>query len=86
MSRWTHEFLAAKREIGDPLADDTVRSLFESDGLEALRAFGGSLVDEDGHPTEGLSEAMVRYLASSSGISRPTSSSSSTSGPTRTRP
>jgi hypothetical protein len=66
MSRWSGDFLASKREVGDPLADDTVRSLFESDGLEALRAFGGNLVDENGHPTEGLSEAMVHYLEATS--------------------
>jgi hypothetical protein len=62
MSRWTDEFLSAKRQRMDPLADETVKELFEKHGLAVVRSFHGDLVDDQGNPKAGLPDAMVRYL------------------------
>jgi hypothetical protein len=50
----------------DPLADETVKELFEGFGLGTLKTFHGALVDHEGKPKDGLPEAMVRYLEATS--------------------
>jgi len=62
MSSWTNELLASMRQEMDPLADDTVKALFEEHGLGVMRSFHGKLVDASGNPVPGLPAAMTRYL------------------------
>lgn len=61
-TRWNREFLASKRNVMDPEADEVVRRLFEEGGHEALGKLHGRLVQEDGLPREELPGYLKDYL------------------------
>ena len=58
---WTDDFLTAKRQRGDPVADETIRRIFARQDVGALHAFMGRLVGNDDIPDD-LPVEIQRFL------------------------
>jgi hypothetical protein len=65
---WNDTFLDEMRQVGDPLADDVVASLFQSSGVYAVGELMKTLVTND-HPTpDQLPPLLKEYLDATSQI------------------
>jgi hypothetical protein len=65
---WSDAFLDEMRQVGDPLADDVVTSLFQSSGVYAVGELMKTLVTND-HPTPDQLPAQLKtYLEATSEI------------------
>jgi hypothetical protein len=62
MNNWSNTFLQAKSHIGDPAADDAVRSVFESGGIDQVNALMVNLVANDDLLPTGLPATIQDYL------------------------
>ncbi|MEM9452594.1 MAG: oxygenase MpaB family protein [Myxococcota bacterium] len=60
--RWSDEILDAMRTKGDPIADDTVATILESDGLEGLRELLGQLQRNDVPEPDALPDGVKAYF------------------------
>jgi hypothetical protein len=66
-SVWTDAFLTAKRQLGDPVGDAAIRSIFEHQDVPALNAFMGQRVANDELPND-LPEEIRRFLSDTSAL------------------
>ena len=60
--------MADMRSVGDQLADDTVRALFEDGGIAAVNDLMRKLVSNDGVPSEQLPQVVRDYLQTSAQV------------------
>lgn len=64
---WTDEFLTGKRQLGDPVGDAAIHSIFEHRDVPALNAFMGRMVANDELPDD-LPEQIRRFLNDTSAL------------------
>lgn len=60
--RWTNEFLDGMREVADPLADEVVRSVIESGGLDEFNKMIRHLVNNRDSPPESMPKDVRDYF------------------------
>jgi hypothetical protein len=65
---WTNEFLDQMRQVGDPLADDVIASLFQSSGVYAVATLMKTLVENDEPTPDQIPAELKDYLAATSAI------------------
>jgi hypothetical protein len=61
-NRWTDEFLDGFRQRGDPLADETVKNLFQQGQVETANALMKHLIRNDQLVPDALPEMLREYL------------------------
>ncbi len=61
--KWQDPFIAEMRQVGDPLADETIERVFETGEIQRVNDLLTSLVRNDQVPVEGLDPHVQAYLA-----------------------
>jgi hypothetical protein len=73
-TNWSDSFLDEMRQVGDPLADDVVTSLFKTSGVFAVRKLMSTLVANDQPTPDQLPPELKTYLEATSQIAQTDSS------------
>jgi hypothetical protein len=64
-AEWTDAFLAAARNVGDPIGDNAIREIFERQEAQALNAFMGQMVANDELPAD-MPDGIENFLRETS--------------------
>ena len=64
-SKWTDQFLDECRQVAEPLGDDTVSALFQTNGIDAINSLWDLLLKNDQIPPQGLPPLIYDYLEKS---------------------
>ena len=67
-NQWSAEKLAGMRNVGDPVADMVIDSLFEQGGVEQVNDLMRKLVSNDGIPSAQLPQSVRDYLESTAQV------------------
>lgn len=63
-SRWTDSHLDAMRQVGDPVADEVIRALFEAGDIGSVNALFAQLVRDDEPVPSNLPSVVANYFES----------------------